>query len=102
MYAVSRETYYPPEIKIQETKAFTAFQNKHAEQPGYVGTIVTKLEEGRYLTVTLWETEEQMNNARKALGQVVEELLTPLMTSPAILLGTGPVVVNDLNENASR
>ncbi|MFC4873183.1 hypothetical protein [Negadavirga shengliensis] len=101
MYAVFRETYYSAETKIQETKAFKAFQDKHAEQPGYAGTIVTSVGEGRHLTVTLWKTKEDMHNARKTLGQVVEELLNPIMTAPAILLGTGPVVVNDLNAYSS-
>lgn len=98
MYAVFRETNYPLEIKLQETKEFKEFQDKHAKQPGYVGTIVTNVDEGRYLSITLWETKEDMDNARKALGQVVLELLNPIMTSPAKLLGTGPVVVSDLNE----
>jgi hypothetical protein len=101
MYAVFRETYYSAETKIQETNAFKQFQGKHAEQPGYAGTVVTHMGEGRYLTVTLWETKEDMDNARKTLGQVVEELLNPIMAAPAILLGTGPVVVNDLNTYSS-
>lgn len=98
MYAVFRETYYPPDMEVQETKEFKRFQDKHAEQPGYRGTIVTNVDEGRYLTVTLWETKEDMDNARKALGQVVMEILNPVMAFPAKLLGTGPVVVNDLKE----
>ncbi len=97
MYAVFRETYYPLDMKIQETEAFKDFQDKHAKQPGYIGTIVTNVDEGRHLTITLWETKEDMDNARKAIGQVVTELLNPIMTSPAKLLGTGPIVVNDLN-----
>ena len=42
--------------------------------------------------------------AREAMGPVVERTLNPLMISPAKLLGTGPVVVNDLTEirNQSR
>lgn len=96
MYAVFRETYYPVDINIKETKEFNEFQEKHTEQPGYMGTIVTHVAEGRHLTVTLWETKEDMNNARKALEQIVTKLLNPIMTSPAKLIGTGPVVVNDL------
>jgi hypothetical protein len=37
-----------------------------------------------------------MDAAREALGPVVGRLLEPLMTSPAVLLGTGRVVVSDL------
>jgi hypothetical protein len=37
-----------------------------------------------------------MAAAREAMGPVVERTVSPLMTSPAKLLGTGPVVFNDL------
>lgn len=97
MHAVFRKTYYPPHLAIQETEAFKEFQEKHARQAGYMGTIVSQVDKDRYLTVTLWETKEDMDNARKALGPVVAKLLDPIMTAPAKLLGMGPVVVNDLN-----
>ena len=98
MYAVFRETFYPPATKIEEVDAFKEFQDKHARQPGYIGTVVTHAGEGRYLTITLWQTKENMDNAREALGPVVEKYLNPIMTPPAKLLGTGKVVVNDLIE----
>lgn len=96
MYAVYRETTYEPDIAIEQTPEFREFQRLHAEQDGYRGTVVTNVGEGRYLTVTLWETEEDMHAARNALGPVVGELLNPLMTEPSNLLGTGEVIENDL------
>jgi hypothetical protein len=51
---------------------------------------------GRFLTLTLWETAEDMHEAREALGSLVDRLLNPLMTAPSKLLGTGRVVANDL------
>ncbi len=100
MYAVFRETTYTPDTKIEETEAFKEFQDQHAKQRGYLGTVVTNVGEGRYLTVTLWESKKDMDDAREALASVVEGLLTPIMTSPAKLLGTGPVVVNDMHKSA--
>lgn len=100
MYAVFRETHYEKDSNVFETEAFKKFQKKHADQPGYAGTIVSKVGDNRYLTVTLWETEQAMHNARNELIPVVSELLNPLMTSPAKLLGTGPVAVNDVSSNA--
>lgn len=100
MYAVFRETSYPPGIPIQESREFREFQQAHASRPGYVGTVVTDVGGGRYLTVTLWETEEDMHSAREAIGPVVERLLNPLMTAPSKLLGTGRVAVNDLAQAA--
>jgi hypothetical protein len=61
-----------------------------------VGTIVADAGDGRLLTMTLWDTAENMDAARKALGPIVERFLNPFMTSPAQLHGTGRVVVNDL------
>ncbi len=58
MYAVFRETMYAPDKKIEEIKAFKEFQDEHAKQPGYIGTVVTNVGEGRYLTVTLWENKK--------------------------------------------
>jgi hypothetical protein len=93
MYAVYRETHYQPEMEIQEAHAFKEFQNKHTEQPGYIGTVATKIDNGHYPTISFWKSKENMDNGRKAIGQAVEELITPLMTSPAVLLCTGPVIL---------
>lgn len=96
MYAVFRETNYPPGTPIHESAEFREFQIAHADREGYHGTVVAEVGHGRYLTVTLWETADHMAAAREAIGPVVQRLLDPLMTSPSQLLGTGPVVVNDL------
>jgi len=96
MYAVFRETSYAPDKPIYESQEFQEFQQVHANRRGYQGTVVADVSGGRFLTLTLWETAEDMDSAREDLGPVVERLLNPLMTSPSKLHGTGPVVVNDL------
>lgn len=96
MYAVFRETRYPPGQEVVSTPAYQEFNTAHAKQRGYVGTVVADAGEGRLLTVTLWATAEDMAAARNALGPVVGRLLDPMMTEPAVLIGTGPVIVNDL------
>lgn len=96
MYAVFRETHYAEGEPIQDTPQYRAFHQAHAERPGYVGTVVTDVGGGRLLTVTLWQTGDDMRAARAALGPVVGQLLEPLMTAPSILLGTGRVVIGDL------
>ena len=96
MYAVFRETRYPPGREIVTTPGYQEFNDAHAKQRGYVGTVVTDVGDGRLLTVTLWATAEDMAAARNALGPVVARVLEPMMTAPAVLLGTGPVIVNDL------
>lgn len=96
MHAVIRETFYAPEHPIHETEAFREFQKKHAKLSGYRGSVLVEVGAGRFLTLTLWQTAGEMAAAREAMGPVVERTVSPLMTSPAKLLGTGPVVFNDL------
>jgi hypothetical protein len=96
MHAVFRETTYAPDQSLVDRPEFQEFQKAHASRRGYKGTIVADVGGGRFVTMTLWETADDMNAARQALGPVVERLLSPLMTSPSKLYGTGRVVTSDL------
>lgn len=96
MHAVVRETFYPPSQPIQDTNEFQEFQALHAARKGYKGTVVVDAGAGRLLTMTIWETPADAEAARLALEPAIERLLDALMTAPAKLVGTGPVVVNDL------
>lgn len=96
MFAVIRETTYPLGTPLAERPEFEAFQEKHATQPGYLGTIVTHLGDGRHITVTLWDTAEHMNAARDAIGPTVKTLIEPIMSAPTKLLGTGEVAYADI------
>jgi hypothetical protein len=96
MHAVFRESTYPDGYSVADSPEFTEFQRAHAGLAGYVGTVVAHVGGGRHLTVTLWETEDAMRAAREAIGPAVQRFLGAVMTAPAVLLGTGPVVVNDL------
>jgi hypothetical protein len=100
MHAVVRETSYAPEMPLIHTPEFREFQREHANRNGYLGTVVVDVGGGRFLTLTLWQTAEDLTAAREIMAPVVERTLNPLMTSPAKLLGTGPVVVNDLTNEA--
>lgn len=96
MFAVIRETTYPLDTPLDDRVAFKSFQDAHAAQPGYRGTIVTHIGNGRHITVTLWDTAEHMNAARDAIGPAVKDLIEPLMTTPAVLVGTGEVAYTDI------
>ncbi len=98
MHAVVRQTTYDPDKRIYEAPEFQRFQEKHARLPGYRGTVVIDAGGGRFITVTLWESPDDMAAARQTMTPIVERLLAPLMTSPAQLLAMGPVVVDDLTE----
>lgn len=96
MYAVIRETSYSSDNPIYQTEHFQQFQQEHSRLHGYQGTIVVETSPGRFITLTLWQTSEDMTAGREVMGPVVERLLDKLMISPAKLLGTGAVVVNDV------
>lgn len=95
MHAVIRETTYRADRTLEDSPEFKAFQTAHASRPGYLGTIVTAVGEGRYLTVTLWDNADDMHAARDVLGPVAEKLLGPMMVRHSKLVGTGPIVVKD-------
>lgn len=99
MHAVVRETTYAPDKPIHKSQEFREFQELHARRAGYQGTVVIDAGDGRHLTLTLWETAEDMSTAREALEPIVQRLLDPLMTRPSRLVGTGLVVVNDLSRS---
>lgn len=101
MLAVIRETTYPLDAPLAERPEFKTFQDRHANLPGYLGTIVTHLGNGRHITVTLWDTADHMNSARDAIGPDVRTLIEPIMTAPAKLIGTGEVVYADIANTGS-
>jgi hypothetical protein len=102
MYAVVRETTYPVDKALADRPEFTAFQDAHAAQPGYRGTVVTHVGNGQHVTVTLWDTAEHMAAARDAIGPAVKTLIEPLMLAPAKLVGTGEVAYIDIGAYRSH
>ena len=102
MHAVVRETTYPSHTALGDRPEFKAFQDAHSAQPGYRGTVVTHIGNGRYITVTLWENAEDMHAAREAIGPVVEELIEPIMSAPSRLIGTGEVAFMDIGADNGK
>jgi hypothetical protein len=102
MFAVIRETTYRADKPLAHRSEFKAFQEAHAARPGYLGTIVTHLGNGRHVTVTLWDRAEHMNAARDAIGPAVKTLIEPIMTAPTKLLGTGEVAYADMTLERSE
>lgn len=96
MFAVVRRTAYDPAQLAQVRERLAEFQPLHADQPGYRGTLVVDAGDGRWLTVNLWETQEQATAALPAVGPAVRRLLGPLQAGPSEVLGAGPVVLTDL------
>ncbi len=96
MYAVVRELRYDPEKLRRGGDAMREFQRLHAQRPGYRGSLTVELEPGHRIAVNLWETEAHATAAREVIEPVVRRLLGPLMAAPAVLIGAGPLVENDV------
>jgi hypothetical protein len=98
MYAIVRESTYDANALERGKDRLDEFQALHAAQPGYAGTVVVELSAGRWLTVNLWNREEDARAALPAMVPAVERLLEPMMTGPSEVIGAGPVVLTDLTK----
>ena len=97
MYALARLTTYDPAALEAAGEQLAEFQAVHAAQPGYVGSIVVEVGPARWLTVNVWNTEQDASAALPTMVPVVQRLLEPMMTSPSELIGAGRVVLTDLH-----
>jgi uncharacterized protein (DUF924 family) len=104
MYLVARDNSFDPEKLAQGRENISEFQSAHAAQHGYQGSITADFGNGRQLTITLWQSKEDADAARNALGPTICESLDPLMATPSTLVGVGEVIFDDLSErhDASR
>ncbi|MBA2444702.1 MAG: hypothetical protein H0V49_05150 [Nocardioidaceae bacterium] len=96
MYAVLRLNAFEPDKLAQSREELEQFDETHAAQPGYVGSVVVDLGEGERFVLNLWESEAHSVAALAVLGPEVGRLLGPLMTGPSELIGVGPVISSDL------
>ncbi len=101
MYAVVRLNSFDVNKLTAGADKLNEFDQTHAAQPGYLGSVVVDLQAGRRLALNLWESEEHAADARSVLGQEVGRLLNPLMSRPSELLGAGPVISADLRPSKS-
>lgn len=97
MYAVLRLNSFDPHKLATERERLEEFDKVHAAQPGYVGSVVVDLGQGRRCVLNLWETEEHSKAALSVLAPEVGRLLNPLMSSPSELIGAGTVISSDLH-----
>lgn len=92
MYAVVRLNTWDDAKRTEAVDDIAEFDRIHAEQPGFLGSLVVDLGAGRNAIVNLWNSEEQATAALPVVGPVVGRLLEPLMAEPSQLIGTGEVI----------
>jgi hypothetical protein len=96
LYAIVRDTTYDPAKLREGSGQLAEFQEIHARQPGYRGTLVVDVGNGRWISINLWESEQHAQAALPIMVPVVQRLVEPLLARPSELVGTGPVVLTDL------
>lgn len=96
MYAVVRDNTFESETLRTGGDNIAEFQAAHAARVGYRGSIEVDAGDGRRITLTLWNSREDAEAARVALGPVIQHTLTPLMAKPSALIGTGEVIFDDI------
>lgn len=92
MYAVVRVNTWDNAKRAAAAADVAEFDRIHAEQPGFLGSLVVDLGEGRNAIVNLWESEQQATAALPVVGPAVGRLLQPLMAEPSRLVGTGEII----------
>src|SRR5688572_19724656 len=96
MFAVVRETTYDPDKLRRGQAQLEEFAALLVRQPGYAGVVGVDARDGRTLTVTLWESDQQAEAARAVLEPEAQRLLAPLSTVPSRPIAQGPVLRTDL------
>ena len=96
MYAVVRRNAFDPDRLAAASAALREFDELHAAQPGFQGTILIEEGDGRRLVVNLWRSEQDARAALAVLVPEVGRLLEPLMSEPSELIGVGTVLAADL------
>ncbi|GAB3061438.1 hypothetical protein GCM10027053_24670 [Intrasporangium mesophilum] len=92
MYAVVRLNAWDDAKRAAAVDDVAEFDRIHSEQPGFLGSLVVDLGDGRTVIVNLWESEKQATSALPVVGPAVGRMLEPLMTEPSRLVGAGEVI----------
>ncbi len=94
MYAVVRDNQYDPARLSEGQARLDAFQALHDRQPGALGTLIVDGGNNHWITINLWESEEQAMAALPGLAPEVQRLLEPLLAARSQLVAAGAVSVN--------
>ena len=96
MYAIVRENRFDVDKVARGEEQLAEFQEIHAQQPGYGGTIVVDAGEGLQLSINLWDAEEDANAALPVMVPAVRRLIEPMLVAPSRVIAAGRVALTDL------
>jgi hypothetical protein len=96
LYAVVRDNQYDPSKLAEGQAALDEFQALHDRQVGSLGTLIIDAGNDRWITINVWESQEQAMAALPGLVPEVERLIEPVLAAPSQLIVAGPVRVDTL------
>ena len=96
MYAVVRATQYDTARLANAQAQLEEFQALHDRQPGALGTLIVDAGDNRWITINLWQSQEQAMAALPRLVPEVQRVIDPLLAEPSQLIGAGPVRLNTM------
>ncbi len=102
MYAIVRMNTYDEQKLAAAAEQLQEFDRLHAAQPGFLGSVVVDVGEGRRFVVNLWDSQEASRSGQQVLVPEVQRLLAPLMAEPSRFLGAGPVVTWQMRDEGGR
>ncbi len=96
VYAVIRRNRYDRAKLAQGRQQLDEFDEIHARQPGFRGTISIDCGNDSVVVLNLWESEEQAKAGLEVLRPVVQRLLVPLLATESELIGEGNVIADSV------
>jgi hypothetical protein len=94
VYAIVRKNIYDPAKLDRGREQLAKFDELHAQQPGFRGTITIDVGNNSKVLINLWDSREaaQARLKLKQMRPVAENLLQPLLATESVLIGEGNVV----------
>jgi len=97
MYAIVRKNTYDLGKLAGGQEQLREFNRRHAQQPGFRGSLNVDIGDGQSVIINLWEDRESAEAALPAMIPVVKQCVEPLLAAPPELIGSSPVTLTDLN-----
>jgi hypothetical protein len=92
VYAIVRKNIYDPAKLDRGREQLAKFDELHAQQPGFRGTITIDVGNNSKVLINLWDSREAARAGLTQMRPVAENLLQPLLATESALIGEGNVV----------
>jgi hypothetical protein len=92
MYAIVRKNRYDPAKFDAAGDQLARFDEIHAQQHGFVGTLTIDVGQDSRVVINLWDSQASARAGLEKMRPVANELVTPLLAAESILIGEGELL----------